>query len=540
MEFYAGLASKVRGSHVPLPQKNAYGMVVRQPIGVCGGIVPWNFPLTLMGTKLGPALAAGNTIIIKPASTTPLATIKVIELIAQATFGEGKAQKQLPKGTVNIVTGPGGSVGEELLRNPRVRRIAFTGSTPVGRHVMEVAGREIKRVTLELGGSDPMIVMEDANVDLAVKMADVGRYFNCGQMCLGVKRLFLQESIADNFIGGLVEILKKKTVGNGMSKETRMGPIHIGSQRQEVEEQVEDAKARGGKVLFGGERPKGAEFDNGFFYLPTLMTNVPEDSRLTKEEVFGPALPVYTFKTLDEALEKANSSEFGLGSSIWTRNLLHANKAIDKRFAREWDQRQPPVASQRHALLRERRNGNEGDVEFGVGVENFMRIQIEPHRLVQHTIEIVFIAELGFALARLVGIAQHMMVGEQQAGADEKSRTVPGAAIARDLDPANRRGCPPAAIEEIDRHEVALADDALEAIRITLRRLDEVLAKGKPLVGLRPGASLAPSRGRDVVRLRAAGLFYRTRKCFRLGCYNVLTRSICFRLRVHRPLPRAA
>ena len=163
LEFYAGLASKVRGSHVPLPQKSAYGMVVRQPIGVCGGIVPWNFPLTLMGTKLGPALAAGNTIIIKPASTTPLATIKVIELIAQATFGEGKAQKTLPKGTVNIVTGPGGSVGEELLRNPRVRRIAFTGSTPIGRHVMEVAGREIKRVTLELGGSDPMIVMEDAN-----------------------------------------------------------------------------------------------------------------------------------------------------------------------------------------------------------------------------------------------------------------------------------------------------------------------------------------------------------------------------------------
>src|SRR5690348_3224763 len=147
LEFYAGLASKVRGSYVPLPQKGAYGLVVRQPIGVCGAIVPWNFPLTLMGTKLGPALAAGNTIIIKPASTTPLATIRVIELIAQATFGEGKTQKTLPKGTVNIVTGPGGSVGEELLRNPRIRRIAFTGSTPVGRHVMEVAGREIKRVT---------------------------------------------------------------------------------------------------------------------------------------------------------------------------------------------------------------------------------------------------------------------------------------------------------------------------------------------------------------------------------------------------------
>src|SRR5918992_810722 len=314
LEFYAGLASKVRGAHVPLPQKGAYGMVVRQPIGVCAGIVPWNFPLTLMGTKLGPALAAGNTIIIKPASTTPLATIRAIELIQQATFGEGKAQKQLPKGAVNVVTGPGSTVGEEILRNPRIRRIAFTGSTPVGRHVMEVAGREIKRVTLELGGSDPMIVMEDANLDMAVKMADVGRFFNCGQMCLGVKRLFLHESIADQFVDGLADILRKKTVGNGMQKESRMGPIHIGSQRQEVEEQVEDAKARGAKTLFGGERPKGGDFDKGFYYTPTLMSNVPEDARMTPEEVFGPALPVYTFKTLDEALEKANSSEFGLGS----------------------------------------------------------------------------------------------------------------------------------------------------------------------------------------------------------------------------------
>jgi acyl-CoA reductase-like NAD-dependent aldehyde dehydrogenase len=330
LEFYAGLASKVRGAHVPLPQKGAYGMVVRQPIGVCGGIVPWNFPLTLMGTKLGPALAAGNTIIIKPASTTPLATIRVIELVQQAVYGEGKAQKQVTKGAVNVVTGPGGTVGEELLRNPRIRRIAFTGSTPVGRHVMEVAGREIKRVTLELGGSDPMIVMEDANLDMAVKMADIGRFFNCGQMCLGVKRLFLHESVAEKFVGGLVEILKKKTVGNGMSKETRMGPIHIQSQRQEVEEQVEDAKARGAKTLFGGERPKGGDMDKGNFYLPTLLTNVPDDARVTTEEVFGPALPVYTFKTIDEAIEKANASEYGLGSSIWTRNLVYANKAIDK------------------------------------------------------------------------------------------------------------------------------------------------------------------------------------------------------------------
>jgi succinate-semialdehyde dehydrogenase/glutarate-semialdehyde dehydrogenase len=330
LEFYAGLASKVRGSQVPLPQKGAYGMVLRQPIGISAGIVPWNFPLTLMGTKLGPALAAGNPIIIKPASTTPLATLLCIEQIQKATYGEGKQQKNLPKGAVNVVTGPGSTVGEELLKNPRVRRIAFTGSTEVGRHVMEVAGREIKRVTLELGGSDPMIVMEDGNLDMAVKMADVGRYFNCGQMCLGVKRLFLQESIADKFVAELAALLTKKTVGNGMSKESRMGPLHIDSQRKEVEEQVEDAKSRGAKAVFGGERPKGDGLDQGFFYLPTLLTDVPDDARISVEECFGPALPVFRFKELDEAIEKANSSIYGLGSSIWTRNMIHANRAIDK------------------------------------------------------------------------------------------------------------------------------------------------------------------------------------------------------------------
>src|SRR6266508_762528 len=328
LEFYAGLASKVRGSHVPLPQRGAYGMVVRQPIGVCAGIVPWNFPLTLMGTKLGPALAAGNTIIIKPASTTPLATIACVEEMQKATYADGK--KTLPKGAVNVVTGPGGTVGEALLEHPKIRRIAFTGSTEVGRHVMEVAGREIKRVTLELGGSDPMIVMDDANVDTAVKMADVGRFYNCGQMCLGVKRLFLHESIANRFIDGFADILRKKTLGNGMQKESRMGPLHMEYQRAEVEEQVEEARSRGAKVVVGGARATGEGLDKGYFYEPTLLTDVPMDARVSREEVFGPALPIYRFTDLDEAIELANSSEYGLGASIWTRNLLAANRAIER------------------------------------------------------------------------------------------------------------------------------------------------------------------------------------------------------------------
>src|ERR1700687_3702684 len=286
LEFYAGLASKVRGSYVPLPQKGAYGLVVRQPIGVCGAIIPWNFPLTLMGTKLGPALAAGNTIIIKPASTTPLATLRTAELIQQATYAGGKGK--LPPGTVNVVTGPGAEVGEELLRNPRVRRIAFTGSTEVGRHVMQVAGPEIKRITLELGGSDPMIVCADADVDMAAKMADPGRFFNRGQIGLGGKRLFVHDSVYDTFVDRLKGILAKKTVGPGTDKSSRMGPLHLAFQREEIEMQVADARSRGATIPIGGARPAGDAFSRGNYYLPTLIEDAPWDSKVVREEVFGP------------------------------------------------------------------------------------------------------------------------------------------------------------------------------------------------------------------------------------------------------------
>jgi succinate-semialdehyde dehydrogenase/glutarate-semialdehyde dehydrogenase len=328
LEFYAGLASKVRGSYVPLPQKGAYGLVVRQPIGVCGAIVPWNFPLTLLGTKVGPALAAGNSVIVKPASTTPLATLRVVELIQQATCAGGKTS--LPAGAVNVVTGPGSDVGEALLRHPRVPRIAFTGSTEVGRHVMAVAGAQIKRITLELGGSDPMIVCEDADVEAAAKNADIGRYFNCGQMCLGVKRVFVHDSVYDAFVGTLRASLERKTVGLGTERATRMGPLHLASQRAEIEEQVADARERGARVLFGGARPDAEATAGGHFYLPTLLENVDREARVVREEVFGPVLPVFRFRDLDDAIEQANDTIYGLGASIWTRSLMSANRAIDR------------------------------------------------------------------------------------------------------------------------------------------------------------------------------------------------------------------
>src|SRR6516225_3368233 len=321
MNFYAGLASKIRGSYVPLPDNKMYGMVLKQPVGVTGAIIPWNFPITLMGTKVGPALAAGCTVVVKPASTTPLTTARIIELLNQAG---------LPKGVLSVVIGPGSVVGEEILRNPKVARIAFTGESKTGKHVMEVAGSQMKRVTLELGGSDPMIVCEDADVDKALTGASVGRFYNCGQACLAVKRLYVVESIYDEFVQKLIGKVQRLKVGNGLDKDTRLGPMHSKAQREEIESQIADTVKRGAKVVVGGKRPEGAEYEKGFFYLPTVLTDAPHDSRVVTEETFGPVLPVFKVRDLDEGIEKANSSIWGLGSPVWTKDLGKARRAAER------------------------------------------------------------------------------------------------------------------------------------------------------------------------------------------------------------------
>ena len=326
MTFYAGLASKIRGVQSPLPPamgKHSYGIIVRRPVGVSVGIVPWNFPLTLMGTKVGPALIAGCPIIIKPATTTPLATLKIIGLLNEAG---------LPAGVLNCITGPGREVGESLISHPDVRRVALTGSSDTGKRVMSVAGPDFKRITLELGGSDPMIVCPDADIRKAVSGALIGRYWNAGQACLAVKRLYLFEEIYDEFIEALRKKVSNYRVGDPATKPekpfVRMGPLHTAYQREEIEAQLADAVKKGAHVLTGGKRPEGEEFANGHFFEPALVTDVSEDSKLVTEEVFGPVLPVWKVSSLDEAIAKANQTQWGLGSSIWTRNMMWANKAI--------------------------------------------------------------------------------------------------------------------------------------------------------------------------------------------------------------------
>ena len=319
VRFYAEAATKVRGAYQELPSTmgKSYGLVIRRPMGVCAAITPYNFPLTLLGTKVAPALASGNTVVAKPAATTPLATLEVARLFAEAG---------VPDGVLNVVTGRGSQIGDALVSHPDVRRVAFTGSTEVGRHIAGLAGPALKRLSLELGGSDPVIICEDADVDTAVKAVIIGRYWNAGQACLGCKRVFVHDSVYDAFVSQLVERVGRYEPGDGTVKaekpRLRMGPIHTKAGRDELLEQIEDGVAHGGEVLIGGGT---AGQDKGWFLEPAVVAEPAEDSRLMTEEVFGPVLPVSRYSDFDDAIRRANDTPYGLGSSVWTHDarLIH-------------------------------------------------------------------------------------------------------------------------------------------------------------------------------------------------------------------------
>jgi len=318
--FAFGEGRRMHGETVPseLSRKSAY--VLRRPMGVWGLITPWNFPIAIPSWKVFPAILSGNTVVLKPASDTPASSARLVKILEEAG---------LPPGVVNLVTGSGSIVGEALLNSSDIRGISFTGSSEVGRRIAEVCGRTLKRVSLEMGGKNAQIVLEDANLELALEGVLWGAFGTTGQRCTATSRLIVQESIYNKFIEMLVERAKKIKIGNGLDESVEMGPIINEHQRTTIHGYVEIGKSEGARLLIGGEYYEEGEAEKGFFYKPTIFDNVSPDMRIAQEEIFGPVLSVIKVKDFKEAIEVMNNVKYGLSSSIYTQDVNKAMMAIE-------------------------------------------------------------------------------------------------------------------------------------------------------------------------------------------------------------------
>lgn len=309
--WYAEEAKRVYGETIPSSVANKRIMVLRQPVGVVGAITPWNFPVNMVARKIAPALAAGCTVVLKPAEGTPLSAIRLFELIEQAGF---------PKGVVNLVIGKPEAIGQEFIDNPKLSKIGFTGSTRVGKLLMEGAAKQVKRVSMELGGHAPFIVFPDADLDAAVKGLFESKFRNSGQMCICTNRLYVHEDVVDAFTEKLVERLKKAKVGDGRLKETEIGPLVNERALNKVLEHIEDAKAKGGQVVHGGARLTEGDYAKGFYCEPTVITNVTDEMKIAYEETFGPVVPIVRFTDEAAVVQQANNTRYGLAAYVYTRD----------------------------------------------------------------------------------------------------------------------------------------------------------------------------------------------------------------------------
>lgn len=306
-DYYAELQRNTRGRVIPSVEPSQLAMVLKEPYGVVAAIVPWNYPILLMSWKVAPALAAGNTVIIKPSEMTPLSTLMFAQIF-----------DHMPPGVVNIVTGYGATVGRELVVNPGTHMIAFTGSFATGREIARLAADRVKRTHLELGGKDAFIVAEDADLDVAVPGVAWAALLNAGQVCTSTERVYVHESIAKPFTDRLVDFVRTLRLGPGMEPTTDIGPLIGDRYRQKVEMQVEEARGRGAHILIGGRKPP--QFERGFFYEPTVLTGVDPSLRIVREETFGPTIPIMTYRSFDDAIDMANDCDYGLGANLYTND----------------------------------------------------------------------------------------------------------------------------------------------------------------------------------------------------------------------------
>ncbi|MDQ3432823.1 MAG: betaine-aldehyde dehydrogenase [Actinomycetota bacterium] len=317
LRYFAGLADKDDGHVVASPVPASRSIVVREPVGVCGQISPWNYPLLQASWKLAPALAAGNTVVVKPSEITPMSTIKLFELVDEVGF---------PAGVANLVLGPGPTVGNELAASPDVDMISFTGGIATGKTVMRAASANVKRIALELGGKNPNIVFADADFDTAVDYALMAVFFHAGQVCSAGARLLLEDSLHDAFVAEVCDRVSRIRLGNGLDDATESGPMISAEQRDKVERYVQIGIDEGATLAVGGKRPQAAWLQAGFFFEPTVLTGCTNDMRIVQEEIFGPVLTVERFSTESEVVERANSTIYGLAGAVWTRDATRAER----------------------------------------------------------------------------------------------------------------------------------------------------------------------------------------------------------------------
>lgn len=318
-EYYAGAAKLMGGKTIPV-FGDRLNYTLREPLGVVGQIIPWNFPLLMAAWKLAPALAAGNCSVLKPAEQTPLSALRLMEL----------AQDVIPKGVVNVVTGLGPAAGAPLVKHPKVKKIAFTGSTEVGRLIMGMASSHVADVTLELGGKSPQIVFPDANLEAALEGVLLGIFYNQGEQCSAGSRLFLHTKIYDEFLSQLIERAKALRLGDPTKPQTQMGSLVSKEQQERVLSYIEIGKKEGAQLVCGGEPPEGPEFERGCFVKPTIFADVDNRMRIAQEEIFGPVLVVIQWDDYEKMIEEANDVQYGLCAGIWTNDLRTAHKTAQR------------------------------------------------------------------------------------------------------------------------------------------------------------------------------------------------------------------